>query len=140
MKTSQSGDLGVFDMSWFVEQERRIAEASTRRRPFDAGHIYVVEFTSGVVKVGKAGSPKSRVASHAHHARVHGGDVRGSWISERHHGVSVTERDLIAYCKKRGVLAFGKEYFRGVDFDDVRGYASLLACNAGGAVPNRVMA
>jgi hypothetical protein len=134
MKTSQG-----FDTTWYVEQEQRIAEATARDAAVgerhDAGHIYVVEFTSGVVKVGKSTAPKARLASHVHHALIHGGGVRRSWASARHHGCTETERELIAYCKKDGVAAFGKEYFTGVSFADVRGFASLLACNAGGALP-----
>lgn len=114
--------------------DRWIAEASVRaaierrhlRDMIDDGHVYVVQFGSGVVKVGKTTHPVHRLASHAKYAGIHNGSVRTSWTSERHHGCSETERQLIAFCKKRGIRVFGKEYFRSVDFDVVRDLADVL--------------
>lgn len=104
----------------------RAAIARRRRQSMvDEGFIYVVEFTSGVVKVGKTTHPDSRLATHAKFARIHGGDIRQSWISEQHHGFSKTERILIEFCQQRGVPIFGKEYFGGVSFNHVRDYADL---------------
>jgi hypothetical protein len=140
-----------FDTSWYVKQERKIAEADIRaaivRRRVQAitddGHVYVVEFTSGVVKVGKSTRPTDRLASHAKYAQIHGGDIRQSWISERHHGCSDTERKLIDLCKMRGEVVFGKEYFRGISFRAARDFADLathLVVNAGQLGPGVIAA
>ena len=118
------------DTTWYVEQEARIREADVRDRVqrvgIDAGHLYVVEFTSGVIKVGQAVRPQSRLATHAAHARIHGGDIRRTWVSDRHAGYDGTERILIAGCKQVGELAFGREYFRGIEFDWASRYAEMV--------------
>ena len=112
-----------------LQRIQMLIAASGPRRP-DVGHLYVVEFTSGVIKVGKAVGPKSRIASHSKFAAIHGDGIVRSWSSERHHGYSDSERDLITFCKKRGSRVFGHEYFRDVTFDDARIFAGLLAQRA----------
>ncbi len=128
------------DTSWFVEQERRIAEAGWRRKrivPHDSlprvpsagtdyAHLYLIEFSTGVVKVGRTISPKERLATHTRSARIHGVDVLRSWVSERHHGCVGTERQLIDLCGRLGARVEA-EYFRGVPFDKVQMFALLLA-------------
>lgn len=95
-------------------------------RAKDLGHVYVIEFESGVVKVGRAVCPDSRLASHAGYAQVHGGGIRRTWISDRHEKHTETEAGLIALCKARGTTAFGREYFTGIAFETARDYATLL--------------
>jgi hypothetical protein len=133
MKITQS-----FDTSWFVEQEQKIAEASRPRVEYvrllgapttDYGHIYVIEFSTGVVKVGRTIGPARRLATHARVAQVHGVAVRRSWTSERHHGCRETERKLIDLCRRRGTQ-IDVEYFQGITFEDVRAIAQLLAEDA----------
>lgn len=125
MKTTQ------FDTSWYVEQEARIAAASTLARTASrcapaVGQLYVVEFTSGVIKVGKAIRAETRIANHALYARVHGGDVSRSWASDRHSGYDATEQRLIAGCKAMGEHAFGREYFRGLAFERACNFAGMV--------------
>lgn len=119
-----------FDTSWYAAQEGLIQAATVNDRAKrvgpSLGYLYVIEFASGVVKVGKAVNPRRRIATHATHARVHGGEVRHSWVSERHAGFDVTERVLIEGCKQVGELAFGNEYFRSVDFGWANQYAGMV--------------
>jgi hypothetical protein len=118
---------------WYVEQERRIHEITVearrlrveRRRLFDPGYLYVIQFDSGVVKVGKAENAKSRLAEHA---KV--GLIRSSWTSPRHIHCSRTERQLIAFCSEHGQLHGGREYFRDIDFSEVCAHASRVVRNA----------
>jgi len=111
------------------ECQRRIADETRRiEAEIAQGFVYVVEFTSGVIKVGKTADPAQRIANHTHLARVHGGDVRRSWISEEHYFCGRTERELIEYCTRVGELVAGREYFR-ADFRAVRTRASLLVVN-----------
>lgn len=118
---------------WYVEQERRIqaCTADARRlreeckRLFDPGQLYVVEFDSGIVKVGRAGNAEARLAAHAKT-----GFIRSSWQSLRHPHCSKTERQLIAFCNEHGSLHGGREYFRDVEFEVVRTYADLIVRNA----------
>ncbi len=123
----------VFDVSWYVRQEEKIQEADVRaamaRRKrhamLDDGYVYAVEFSSGVVKVGKTTDPGSRLANHAKYAEIHGGAIRESWTSELHNGYTKTERQLIEFCQQRGAKVFGKEYFGGLDFNIVRDFAEI---------------
>ena len=106
----------------------RAAVARRRRRSMvDDGHVYVVEFASGVVKVGKAVDPEARLASHAKFAQIHGNSIRRSWTSTRHNDCSSLERQLIEFCKQRGVCVFGREYFKGVEYAEVRRFGDAIA-------------
>lgn len=137
MKTTQyirqEKAIAVFDTTWYVEQELRIQEADVRdalarrrrRVEFDEGYVYVVEFDSGVIKVGKARNAKSRLAAHAR-----SGLIRSSWTSPCHLHCGKTEALLISFCAERGELHGGREYFRGLDFDAVRLVAERLADEA----------
>lgn len=128
------------DLSWYGEQEEKIHESTVRaaiarrqlRDVLDEGHLYVVEFTSGVVKVGKSVAPVNRLASHAKYAQIHGGDISQSWTSERHRGYSATERQLIKFghSHSEAVVVSRGEYFRDLDFDNVQQYAELLVEHA----------
>lgn len=101
------------------------AEADAFIAKYALGHIYVVEFTSGVVKVGKAANPKARLATHTQLAEVHGGGVKSSWISRRLVAYADAERDLIMLCSRRGRLVAGREYFA-IDAAEARTYASII--------------
>jgi hypothetical protein len=112
--------------------EARI-QALSRRRSADHGHVYVIEFSSGVVKVGKAANPDSRLASHDLHARIHGVQVTKSWASDRHSGYAKTERRLIKYCARLGVrIADGNEYFTDISFEAARDFAAQLVAERTG--------
>lgn len=121
-----------FDTSWYVEQLEVIAAADYEARRqrvalrvrFDPGHLYVVAFDSGVIKVGKAGNAESRLAAHAKT-----GLIRASWTSPRHLDCSKTERQLIAFCNEYGHLYGGREYFTGIAFDHACAYAFLVVRN-----------
>lgn len=128
-----SGKFG--DLSWFLEQEHRIREADVRDRlarrrhqaVVDPGYVYVIEFVSGVVKVGKTIRPEARLRSHAGYAEAHGGGVLQSWVSEQIRLCGEAEQELIGYCKRRGELAFGREYFRGISFEEAQIGAEMAA-------------
>lgn len=90
-------------------------------RVFDPGQLYVAEFDSGVVKVGKARNAENRLAQHAKT-----GLVRASWTSPLHLECSKTERRLIAFCDEHGTLYGGREYFRDIAFDLARDHAERI--------------
>lgn len=89
-------------------------------------HIYVIEFTSSTVKVGRTNSPKNRLADHAKTARTHGVTVTRSWFSKPHKGYGENEAALIAFCAERWNVSGGKEYFAAADYAEVLQYASSL--------------
>jgi len=119
--------------------EKKIAAADlraaelrrVRRATVDDGHLYVIEFSTGVIKVGKTIHPKVRLDSHAKSAKVHGISISRSWVSEKHPGHSDTEQELIAFGKHYGKpLLSGKcEYFADLDFEPTRCFAQILGGN-----------
>ncbi len=115
-----------FDTTWYVEQEQRIAAAPASRHHSraDIGHLYVIAFDSGTTKVGKAVSPKSRLATHARDARMHGHVVTQSWTSEVHPENSLAERELINFCRTLGTCLSG-EYFTDIPFDAACAFAEV---------------
>ena len=123
MKTAWTPD------PWYVEQERRIKEADREsarlrlemRRTFDPGHLYVVEFAAGILKVGKSASPDRRLEQHAK-----AGLVRRTWVSAHHLGISRTEREVLAWCTEYGQLHGGREYFTELDFFAVTRHSMLV--------------
>lgn len=113
--------------------EKRIEAATTSaaaarqqlRREFDPGHIYVIEFDSGVIKVGKTADPVGRLRAHGF-----AGFVRRSWFSERHIECGQSENALLAFCRKVGQLHGGREYFVGLSFERAQMFAEALAIQA----------
>ncbi len=115
-----------------AEIEERI-QAGRRLSPADEGHVYVIQFSTGVVKVGKAVRPKTRLSHHALQARVHGVSVAASWTSERHPGHGGTKRQLIDHCASQGTrIADGNKYFTGISFEDARDFAARLIAAVNG--------
>jgi hypothetical protein len=98
------------------------------REEFDGGHIYVIEFASGMTKVGKTMNASARFDTHARHAEVHGNPIVRSWTSPMHPGCSGTEKLLKRFCAQAGTRKTG-EYFTGVRFEMAREYAERLAEN-----------
>lgn len=127
MKTAWTPD------PWYVEQERRIKEADSEsarlrlemRRTFDPGHLYVVEFAAGILKVGKSANPDRRLEQHAK-----AGFVQRTWVSAHHLGCSSTERQVLKYCASYGQLHGGREYFTGLEFCSVVIRALLVVDDA----------
>lgn len=95
------------------------------RKSADVGHVYVLLFSTGVIKVGKAVNPDSRIATHRYHATIHGVEITDGWVSDVHPAHSRTERELIDFCLQRGArIQVGAEYFAGLDFEAVCDFAN----------------
>ena len=119
------------DLAEIEQRIRHYAELSARLRrqrkaEFDDGYIYLVEFSSGVLKPGKTGTPESRLAHHARLGRFHGVTVTRSWVSERHVGCSRTERKLLRFCEDTATRLSG-EYFRDVRFEIAQAFGEWVA-------------
>jgi hypothetical protein len=91
------------------------------------GYVYVLGFQSGLIKVGYSGSATKRIQQHRKHASSYGNPATGEWISPLHKGALANEQKLIGYCRRSGSLAFGNEWFNGVTFADVVGFAGKLS-------------
>lgn len=91
------------------------------------GHIYVIAFDSGTVKVGRAADAAKRLAKHRNEAARHGVTATTEWSSPPHTDDAETEQKLIQFCREHGTLQPGtSEYFVGLDFVAVREFAEQL--------------
>lgn len=75
------------------------------------GRIYVLEFSTGIVKVGRTVRP-GRIEQHAKEARRYGVSVVRHWISAAVDRYTDIERTVIRACAREGVAEHGVEYFR----------------------------
>jgi hypothetical protein len=76
------------------------------------GHLYAIEFSTGIVKVGQSKNITRRIASHVAAAAIHDVTADRIWISEPVGRLDDREQELIAFCRKRWPSANGGEYFR----------------------------
>ena len=78
----------------------------------NVGHIYVVLLEGGIVKTGKTKNPKSRISKSGFGNR----DIVEFWVSREFVGYASAEAEMIKFLGCVGSVAFGREYFSGVDF------------------------
>jgi hypothetical protein len=77
------------------------------------GHIYAIEISNGVVKVGRSGEPAARIATHAGHAEDVGLHVTRQWSSAELPDSVSAEAKLLEYMRAQCVISFGRERFNG---------------------------
>jgi hypothetical protein len=96
----------------------------------ETGHVYVIEFSDGTVKVGKSARPKARVNQHASTAACFGITIIRQWISNEHVGCDSTERRMIESLRAEFASRNGGEFF--VDgFDTALDVATqLIGCQS----------
>ncbi|MEU2789063.1 hypothetical protein [Streptomyces sp. NPDC007100] len=93
------------------------------------GHVYVVSFESGLIKVGRSKSPTDRLRKYRQEGVIHVNPVAESWVSPLHAKWSDNEEQLIRFCEANGTMAsngYRGEYFTGLSFEQVRSYAEGL--------------
>lgn len=83
-----------------------------------SGHLYVVSFANGMVKVGRAAKVASRILTHTGEAQRHGNAVVEYWMSPVIERFDVAETALIQWCEAQpgAVACSGREWFTGLDF------------------------
>jgi hypothetical protein len=93
------------------------------------GHLYVIRFANGIVKVGRSATPTARVQVHKAEAERHGNALAEHWTSPAFEGFDVAEATLIGWCAARaGTLPHaGREWFSGLDYLAAVGEATRLA-------------
>ena len=96
----------------------------------NAGHVYVLAFDNGTVKVGQTQNATQRLNSHKSIARGFGHTVTGEWVSPLHAGWRANEDALKAIAAELGGTPAGQEYFSGVDFTMVVDRAQRLTFEA----------
>jgi len=76
------------------------------------GHLYVLEFSDGSIKIGHANTPGKRVTSSAREVAGRCGvKLTQKWVSEAHEGSEMNEKKLAHWACCCGRPVFG---FRGV--------------------------
>ena len=95
------------------------------------GHIYVLETTGGIIKVGYSSSPQVRMMAHSGAAKKKGDPITQRWISPEHVEAGVNEETLIDLCGSLGGQRHGsRERFSGLHFADVVDAAERLPFTA----------
>lgn len=89
-------------------------------------HVYVIRFTSDVIKVGWSQKPHERLKVHAQAARTHGGGIAEQWISKPHAAAASNEKALIDFCARQATSVAGAEYFTGLSYSAVVEFAKTL--------------
>lgn len=82
--------------------------------------LYVVEFDQGTVKIGYSTDPDARIKSVMYQGAVFRHKIIRHWISEPHTGAYLNEKTLIEWCAVRASEVNGKEWFVGLEFDEVK--------------------
>lgn len=90
------------------------------------GHVYVIEFSDGTIKVGRAGNWMRRLATHVGDAQKFGVSVIRTFCSIRHRDYASTERKLIAEARNTSTSQVRSEYFGGADFDSLADFIESL--------------
>ncbi|ROM84142.1 hypothetical protein BK655_12390 [Pseudomonas brassicacearum] len=86
---------------------------------FREGKVYAVLFSDGWLKVGRGRDPKTRITSHAGASSMRNAHLVRSAESGVLANSGAAENQLIAFCESRGEPVHGREWFVGVEFDDV---------------------
>jgi hypothetical protein len=90
------------------------------------GYLYVLEFTMGVVKVGKTNHPQMRALQHARDVGRFAGSIQRWWLSDIHLDYHATERELIQAAAQAGRQLTADEYFADCSFDAMVSVARRL--------------
>ena len=121
VRRNSDGLGGWGDYDWSSLPEKPVVLS----RDCAAGWLYVVEFTFGVIKVGRTVDPRNRIQRHIKDATRFGGTVSKFWLSSAHPEWKVNEGQLIVWSYSRGRQTFG-EYFADLGFDAAVTYAAAL--------------
>lgn len=91
------------------------------------GFVYAALFDDGAIKVGRSGDAGARLATHAVSASRRQSALTDSCVSAFLPDCHWAERCLIAFCRKRGKIARGKEMFSDLSFDEVAAFISSIS-------------
>lgn len=82
------------------------------------GYLYIIEFSTGLLKVGKTRNPAKRLDQHRHHAEAFGLSITRYWVSEAHDNYGENELRLISDMHEIGGVSNLVEYFSGVTLEE----------------------
>lgn len=91
-------------------------------------HLYVIQFSTGVVKVGKSNNPHARIAQHEISASRFGVSIAHAWHRLCKGDVEASEQMLINWCTATAArVVFGRECFESISIDRVVEQADRIA-------------
>ncbi len=94
------------------------------------GFVYLLELSTDVVKIGSTTSPIKRLRKHRSAAEQFGISLRQAWLSEPTASYASLEAQLCGQARKAGYKTAGREWFRGLRFDEAVELAEQLMANA----------
>jgi hypothetical protein len=107
------------------------SEWPRRNRSFDPdGYLYVLEFSMGVVKVGKTHNPRGRVIAHSRDVARFDATLTRWWLSELHREYHANERTLIDAGARIGRPLGSGEYLADASYDALVALAERLPMSA----------
>ncbi|MEV8639379.1 hypothetical protein AB0395_47780 [Streptosporangium sp. NPDC051023] len=89
-------------------------------------HIYVVEMSNDILKVGYSNHPHQRISKHAQNAGAFGAAITAVWVSPPCCNARAAERAMIEYGHASGTAANNNEYFKGLTFSEMIAFAESL--------------
>lgn len=87
-----------------------------------SGFVYAVLFSDGWVKVGRGKNPEIRIASHVNLSAMRNAAEEKRFISGRIIGHVKAELEIINFCLANGERAYGREWFKGIDFSKLESF------------------
>lgn len=92
---------------------------------FGMAHLYVLQFNTGIVKIGCTSDVARRLSELARNAAPFGAEITDFWISKAAYRFLDSEAVLMSRCRDRSVQ-IKREYFSGVEFGWVTELAGTL--------------
>ena len=89
--------------------------------------IYVIAFDSGVIKVGRGYSPEQRIKAHRKIGIIAGWKIIQTFSIECKFDAIKAEKHLIAKCIEKCSEVRAREWFLGLEFDNVIEEAKTLS-------------
>ncbi len=133
-KIERSADRETFNAERAADERRRVAATLPCDLNVDVmpagrgeGYLYVLQFSTGVIKVGQTTRIHRRLGEHRRDAAAFGVNITRCWVSRPHRGFLKTEAALIEACLIAKGRRVRQEYFSGVAFDVAVGFADQLA-------------
>lgn len=104
-----------------------------------AGHVYVIAFDNGIVKVGRTKDLRDRMRAHRGDGRKFGIEITDSWGSPLHVEWGTNEETLKELAVMHGGTPTCTEYFKGADYAAIVSAAGRLPFTSphGKPVPGR---
>lgn len=91
------------------------------------GSLYVCLFSTGHIKVGRSSKPVLRIRQHADRVSCLGVSIVNSHVVQCDHDTSLSELALIKHCEANATSKHSKEWFGGLNFDEVCTAANEVA-------------